>query len=208
MTGHRGRSAEAKFAFEVIAADLEAFDPEYFSNLKWMLEHAGAKGMLAFHASGPRMVPSLLIIAAAPRTSPTSSSSTSVPKVMILARSRQESVFSSCSILVGAIWNPNQSQISREPTSYQPIDLPKTPMAAFQEDDHDHNMSQRCLSCKDRSFSEVRVWLRSTLVSSTDDLMNHSRLGLTSNSTAAASGQTPSLRDPEGYQYIRDYQNS
>ena len=25
---------------QVIAADLEAFDPEYFSNLKWMLDNA------------------------------------------------------------------------------------------------------------------------------------------------------------------------
>ena len=32
---------------KVIAADLEAFDPEYFSNLKWMLDNArGAQGGL------------------------------------------------------------------------------------------------------------------------------------------------------------------
>ena len=31
----------------MIAADLEAFDPEYFSNLKWMLDNArGAQGGL------------------------------------------------------------------------------------------------------------------------------------------------------------------
>ena len=40
---------------EVIAADLEAFDPEYFSNLKWMLEHAAAQVFQSLTGNaGPR----------------------------------------------------------------------------------------------------------------------------------------------------------